>query len=116
MSVVPLGKHKTLKDVMPSEFLAGGYDNTKAFKMKDEIVLVEHGDMFDQVEKELSWPGSHKNVHYWVELTNGMAVGWNENPARGWSFPVVKNPYHAQMTVKEFEDLLAYYKEKYKGV
>lgn len=34
------------------------------------------------------WPGSHKNVMNWVELSNGKAVGWNENQSTGWSFPV----------------------------
>lgn len=36
------------------------------------------------------WPGEHKFVFNWVELENGYAVGWNENPARGWSFPIIK--------------------------
>jgi hypothetical protein len=28
-----------------------------------------------------------KYVYNWCKLENGYAVGWNENPARGWSYP-----------------------------
>lgn len=38
------------------------------------------------------WPGPQKNVYSWVELANGKAVGWNENPSKGWTFPVVSMP------------------------
>lgn len=74
-------EYKTLKDVMPIEFLQGEYDTTRAYKMKDVSVIKEHCH---------KWPGKHKNVHIWVELENGYAIGCNENPARGWSFPVHK--------------------------
>lgn len=37
-----------------------------------------------------NWPGTHKNVCWWVILEDGTAVGWNENPSRGWSFPSLK--------------------------
>ena len=35
------------------------------------------------------WPGNHRYVKDWFTLANGKAVGWNENPSRGWSFPVI---------------------------
>jgi len=60
------------------------YDNSRARKFADVKVVKEH-DARDKV-----WPGSHKNVTYWYELENGYAVGFNENPAIGWSFPVIK--------------------------
>ena len=41
-------------------------------------------------EMKLDWPGKHKNVFAWWILEDGRAVGWNENPALGWSFPVIK--------------------------
>lgn len=81
----------TLKDVMPSELVSSSYDTTKAYRLRDEIVEIEHCGLWEQDEYQ-SWPGKHKNVHFWVELKNGYLVGWNENPARGWSFPVIKNP------------------------
>ena len=106
---------KILKEVMPTELSekGGAYKDTKAFKMLDEYVIVEHGCVYEQVENELRWPGSHKNVFYWVELINGYAVGWNENPARGWSFPVVKNSIHQAMTVEYWNEIIKYNEEIY---
>jgi hypothetical protein len=72
---------------MPYEF-SQSFRDTAAFKFCDVEVVAEHGGMDDTVRKP--WPGSHRNVYFWVELANGRAVGWNENPGRGWSFPVVK--------------------------
>ena len=80
---------KTLKDVMPSELVSSEYDDTRAYGMRDVIVLKEHCSLTDQGQYQF-WPGKHKNVYFWVELENGSLVGWNENPARGWSFPVMK--------------------------
>ena len=52
-------------------------------------VEVEHEFMMHEEDTWVSWRefGSQKNVYNWVLLKNGLAVGWNENPARGWSFP-----------------------------
>jgi len=36
------------------------------------------------------WPGTHKNVMTWWALEDGYAVGWNESPSIGWSFPSLK--------------------------
>ena len=82
-------KIRTLKDVLPREFIKGSYNETKAYQLKDEEVKEEHCRHYQQ-DEYISWPGSHKNVYFWVELMNGNAVGWNENPVRGWSFPVIK--------------------------
>lgn len=71
---------KTLKDVMPREFMGCEYDGCRARKLADVEVLSEH---------EFNWPGDHRNVVSWVKLVNGKAVGWNESPARGWAFPVI---------------------------
>ena len=82
--------NKTLKDVMPVDLSerGGSYHNTRAFTMLDVKVVAEHGDLGDDHPR--GWPGTHKNVYFWVELENGYACGWNENPARGWSFPLFK--------------------------
>lgn len=74
---------KWLQDVLPKEFLWGEYDESPAMKHRHALVTVKH-------DSGAGWPGTHKNVCVWYELANGYAVGWNENPARGWSFPVVK--------------------------
>ena len=73
-----------LIDWAPSEFATGMWDDTAAWKFRDVEVVSEHG----WGEDGKSWPGSHKNVANWCVLANGWAVGWNENPSRGWSFPV----------------------------
>lgn len=82
-------KERTLTDAMPTELISHGYESTRAYKMKDVIITKEHCSMIDQDDYQ-RWPGKHKNVFFWVELKSGHAVGWNENPARGWSFPVIK--------------------------
>lgn len=40
----------------------------------------------------LSWQefGSNKNVRNWWLTDNGYAIGFNENPSTGWSFPIIK--------------------------
>ncbi len=40
----------------------------------------------------MSWQefGTHKNVWNWWLLENGIAVGFNESPSIGWSWPVKK--------------------------
>lgn len=69
-----------LIDAMPEEF-ARYHTHERAHRYADVEVESEHnGD----------WPGPQRNVHYWVLLVNGYAVGWNENPSRGWSFPVIR--------------------------
>jgi hypothetical protein len=76
---------KTLRDVMPDLF-SGSFDDVPAYKLGDVAVVSEHGLCRDGTGR---WPGQHKNVYFWVALANGKAVGWNENPSRGWSFPVI---------------------------
>jgi hypothetical protein len=44
------------------------------------VATYEHG----------GWKGKHKNVMCWWKLDSGYAVGWNENPSVGWSFPVIR--------------------------
>lgn len=77
---------QTLSQVMPPEFRQ--YEDTQAYQFKDMRVVKEHCPHYQQ-DYYTGWIGSHKNVYYWVELENGYAVGWNENPSRGWSFPVL---------------------------
>ncbi len=76
----------TLADHLPEEFLDGSYTFTEAYKYRDVRVLKIYS-LSDEATWR-TWPGPHKNVSFWVVLDNGKAVGWNENPGRGWSFPV----------------------------
>lgn len=73
----------TLKEAAPREF-AQEFQDTPAWKHRDAEVTEE----IDGTKKR--WPGPHKYVFVWYKLANGLAVGWNENPARGWSFPVIR--------------------------
>jgi len=77
----------TLRDVMPHELFSGSYDDTPAYKLADERVKAEYRPY--KGGGDPAWPGPQKNVMFWVLLENGKAVGWNENPSHGWSFPVV---------------------------
>lgn len=74
-----------LKDAMPDQFC----DLDKSWKFA-EVEIKRVNCSISDGSAYRQWPGTHKNVHSWVELENGYAVGWNENPARGYSFPSIK--------------------------
>ena len=76
----------TLKEATPFEF-AEQFQSSKAYKFCDVTVVKEYSATKEDTWRQ--WPGKEKNVYCWWVLENGKAVGWNENPARGWSFPVV---------------------------
>lgn len=88
---------KTLREVLGSDkvFDILSYDNHRAAKMFD-VNVVGIWDSTDSDEPNpwtdgfKVYPGTHRNVFTWYELENGYGVGFNENPSRGWSFPVVK--------------------------
>lgn len=71
----------TLQDVLPYDFR--GYDDTEAYKYKDVKVVAKYDGTVT------AWPGHEKHVFCWWLLENGKRVGWNENPSRGWTFPVL---------------------------
>lgn len=81
---------KPLKDYLPDGFLSGSFDDDRAFKFKDVIVVKVGDDVEVPSHLRLSWPGREKFVFNWYVLSNGYAVGFNENPSRGWGFPVIK--------------------------
>lgn len=80
---------KTLKECL-SELMGPEFSDCRARKYADVNVKSQQSD---------NWPGPHKNVHFWYILENGYAVGFNENPSKGWSFPVVKAPVVETMDV-----------------
>ena len=76
------------KEVIPltlEDFLIE-FGDSEAAKYLEVEVIEEHG-WHKQFHKH--WDGKHKNVNIWWFLANGKKVGFNENPARGWSFPVI---------------------------
>ena len=79
-----------LKDWLPREFFVE-YMDTPTAKFLDEEVVMDFrsfslkGELHHEFK---AWVGSHQNVYNWVVLKNGYAVGMNENPSRGMSFPI----------------------------
>ena len=78
----------TLADALPREFTGGEYHDSRAYALRD-VEVIEKVDAYRGGRR---WPGRHKNVMNWYRLANGNAVGWNENPSVGWSFPVIADP------------------------
>lgn len=74
----------TLRDNLPKEACSCEYEG-QSFQRFLDIEVIEKID-----GRDVPWIGSHKNVINWYKLDNGYAVGWNENPSIGWSFPVKK--------------------------
>lgn len=96
---------RLLRDVLPKEFFKEHMTPrsriaillqhpSPAAKLLDVEVVKEHSrskvvnDMILHNTEYVEWPGTQQNVHVWWELANGKAVGWNESPHKGWSFPV----------------------------
>lgn len=72
---------RTLRDVINFDFISEFSDEASKYL---DVEVVEEMDGC-----KIGWPGTHKNVFVWWKLANGKAVAWNENPARGYSFPVI---------------------------
>jgi len=79
----------TLQEAMPFEFSRGEYNDTPAYALRNMKVKASYSYANGTGKP---WPGKHKNIYFWVVLENNKRVGWNENPARGWSFPVLPAP------------------------
>lgn len=83
----------TLRDVAPVELADGEFSDTLAASFLDETVVGSYrtfdAPAWSRYESK-PFPGPHKYVLYWWALANGMAVGFNDNPTRGSSFPVVR--------------------------
>jgi hypothetical protein len=79
-------KMKKLSWWMPDEFFNGEYDESRAMLLKNsEIIANMDGTKYPRHEFEhayiFNWCIVYHNKKYY-------AVGWNENPSIGWSFPV----------------------------
>jgi len=79
-------KTRILRDWVPREFDEIVYP--KAGKYLDIPIIKEYG--YEAPDGDKRWPGKEKYVFAWVILKNNIAIGWNENPAKGWGFPVKK--------------------------
>ncbi len=81
-----LDKARTLADWLPESPL--DLHNGERLSRMASARIVEECSM--QNASWRRWPGTHRNVLNWVKLDNGYAVGWNENPGRGRSFPIIR--------------------------
>ena len=82
-----------LKQVLPQEFFRPGHRETPVHEFLDaQIVAMKlttgrpcesHAELF------ADWPGPQQHVRQWFILDNGKAVGVNEDPVNGLSFPIV---------------------------
>jgi hypothetical protein len=92
---------RSLRNELPKEFFiehmavnpprwasVGKEKPSPAAVLLDVWVVRKHSRITDDVGYR-QWPGPQKDVHCWWELENGKAVGWNESPSKGWSFPVI---------------------------
>lgn len=80
-----------LRDWVPKEFF-NEYRDCAAYKHLDVEVVEQYGVQYIDgqfVDSSKPWIGKEKNVQNWCVLANGRAIGWNENPGRGWSFPMI---------------------------
>jgi hypothetical protein len=73
---------KTLREELPHE-AHDAYTYPSIHGLLDFSVKKEHDG------RDEPWPGTQRNVMVWWTLETGQRVGWNENPAIGWSFPVL---------------------------
>jgi hypothetical protein len=73
----------TLKEYFPY-IMDSAFDNDRVRRYADIEIINKHDAFYKR------WIGKHKNVHFWVELSNGYAVGMNESPTFGLGFLIVK--------------------------
>lgn len=81
-----------LRDWFPIRDPGTGISETDACFKHLDVEVIEEVSCYPDEGPKRDWPGKHLNVHCYVRLVNGRIVGLNENPARGWSFPVMKDP------------------------
>ena len=65
----------------------------EAMKYADQVIKMRHGSNY-------GWPGEQKDVEYWVELKNGMAVGFRH----GRSSTGIRRSKFAEFPVAEMVD------------
>jgi len=106
-----MAEGRKLRDVLPDEAYIQLKD--KVYQHLDQIVIKEYrsGDLINEPDT----PFKQKYVYHWYLLENFYAVGFNENPSTGWSFPVTKYGgrnhnylriiYHVKKILQEYPDV-----------
>ena len=78
-----------LKEWLPQEFFQ--YKHPEMEKFLNRPILINYNLYNENAWR--SWPGKHKYVQNWCIVSyedNYYAIGFNENPSRGWGFPIKK--------------------------
>jgi hypothetical protein len=82
-----------LRDVLPADVPEPALAGSEAWRLRDETVVavkLATGAPCDGHPGPFApWPGPERHVRTWYILRNHKAVGVNEDPAAGVSFPVV---------------------------
>lgn len=73
-----------LKDWIPADADAEG----SLWRHFDKEIVSVH-DGCEECFPFTGYRPNYRNVNHWVILEDGSAVGWNESPRNGWSFPRV---------------------------
>lgn len=83
---------KTVREWFGHNNASNLWETDKAFKHLDDEVIKEFSISSTHGLPWLSWQefGKEKHVMHWCITKRGYAIGWNENPSRGYSYPVVK--------------------------
>lgn len=104
---------KKLKDWLPDEALAELTSRDAVTRYLDVEVRHEYANAWGEDEEGDmdQWGNTYnpspfpaKFVNFWCVLQNGAAVAFNENPSRGWSFPV-KHTYAKDFTKQPSQSL-----------
>lgn len=75
-----------LKNWIKPDYMVGWFkSDDKLIKHLDDKIVAVHSSY------DVSPPFKHRNIHFWVELESGYAVGFNENPSSGWSYPIKRH-------------------------
>ena len=78
----------TVQEWIDSICAHGSYEHDDQIRAyKDKIIVREFDGTVFTFPQSLKGPGKYRNVMNWVLLDDGSAVGWNESPRNGWSFP-----------------------------
>ena len=77
----------TLREAAPKDF--SKFANSLAGSMGEESIVASYQTIDRTLPNYKVFPGPYSHVLQWWELQNGYAVGYNQNPILGPSFPVV---------------------------
>lgn len=66
------------------------FPNGETLEKKKRLRIIWHSSDYNHITEYDNFPFTHKNITSWVILEDMTAVGFNENPSIGWSYPTKK--------------------------